>query len=271
MILEALNWIATPAPGWSRQAGYLKELIAMQARHRRWRKQWAPHHMASRAAIRAAMAQCRRRRHALIYGSGLLGDIPLAELAETFDRVTLVDVAHLWPQRLAARRHANVRMIERDVSGVALGLLHGVAMGADRIPEPKPNPPEDRASVDFVVSANLLSQMAVVPIRFLSQRFPLSTAAANAYARDIATAHLDHLNGFECVRCLIADTERRVVARDGKVQQTETQLPGVSLPPHDASWWWDLAPFGEISKTSCLQARVVAITMQPAKHAANGE
>jgi hypothetical protein len=271
MILEALNWVATPAPHWARRVGYLKELIATQARHRRWRKQWAPHHQASRAAIRAAVAQCQTRRHALIYGSGLLGDIPLADLAAGFDKVTLVDVAHLWPQRLEARRHANVQMIEHDVSGVALGLLHGFAMGADRIPAPKPNPPGDRAAIDFVVSANLLSQLAVVPLRFLAQRVPLSTETANAYARDIAEAHLDHLNGFDCVRCLIADTERRIVARDGAVQRTEAQLPGVSLPPHRASWWWELAPLGEISRTCSLRARVVAITMPPAQPATSGE
>jgi len=271
MLLEALNWIATPAPDWARRVGYLTELIATQARHRRWRKQWAPHHQASRAAIRAAMAQCHRRRHALIYGSGLLRDIPLGELAAGFDKVTLVDVAHLWPQRLTARRHANVELIERDVSGVALGLLHGSAKGAERISPPRPAPPPDWADIDFVVSANLLSQLAVVPLRFLAQRIPLSTEAANAYARDIAVAHLDHLSGFDCVRCLITDTERQVVARDGAVQQIDAQLPGVSLPPHRDAWWWDLAPFGEISKTSSLRARVVAITTTPANHAASGE
>jgi hypothetical protein len=134
-------------------------------------------------------------------------------------------------------------MIERDISGVALSLLHGVAMGADRIPAPKPRPPEEYSAFDFVVSANLLSQVAVVPLRFLAQRVPLSADAANAYARDIAKAHLDHLNDFGCVRCLIADTERRIVARDGTVQRTEAQLPGVALPPHNHSWRWELAPF----------------------------
>jgi hypothetical protein len=271
MLLEALNWVATPAPDWARQAGYLKELIALQARHRRWRTQWAPHHQACRAAIRAAMAQCRTRRHALIYGSGLLNDIPLGELAAAFERVTLVDVAHLWPQRLTAHRYPNVAMIERDISGVALSLLHGVAMGADRLPAPKPKPPEEPAAFDFVVSANLMSQLAVVPLRFLAGRGPLPADAANAYARDIAKAHLDHLNGFEGVRCLIADTKRQIVARDGTVQRTEAQLPGVSLPLHNRSWWWELAPFGEISRNSSLLAHVVAITMLPDEPADSGQ
>ena len=271
MILEALNWVATPASDWARRAGYVKELIATQARHRRWRKQWAPHHQACRAAIRAAMALCRTRRHALIYGSGLLNDIPLGELAAAFDRVTLVDIAHLWPQRLTARRYPNVAMIERDISGVALSLLHGVAMGADRIPAPKPRPPEEYSAFDFVVSANLLSQVAVVPLRFLAQRVPLSADAANAYARDIAKAHLDHLNDFGCVRCLIADTERRIVARDGTVQRTEAQLPGVALPPHNRSWRRELAPFGEIFRTSSIVADVVAITMLAEEPADNGQ
>jgi hypothetical protein len=271
MLLEALNWIATPAPDWARRAGYLTELIATQARHRRWRAQWAAHHQACQAAIRDAMAQCRTRHHALIYGSGLLGDIPLGALADAFERVTLVDVAHLWPQRLAVRRHPNVTMIERDISGVVQGLLHGVAKGGDRLPEPKPTLPKEHAAVDFVVSANLLSQLAVVPLRFLAQRMPLSTDVANAYAKTIAVAHLHHLDAFNAVRCLIADTKRQVLARDGTVQHSDTQLPGISLPAHDRSWWWELAPFGEISRTSRLQAHVVAITMHPDGRLAGGE
>jgi hypothetical protein len=271
MLLEALNWIATPAPDWARRAGYLTELIATQARHRRWRAQWAPHHQACQVAIRDAMAQCSTRHHALIYGSGLLGDIPLGALAAAFERVTLVDVAHLWPQRLSARRYPNVTMIERDISGVVQGLLHGVAKGADRIPEPTPKLPEDHAAVDFVVSANLLSQLAVVPLRFLAQRMALSGDTANAYAKSIAAAHLHHLDAFNGVRCLIADTKRRIVARDGTVQQIDPQLPGISLPAHNRSWWWELAPFGEISRTSRLQAHVVAITMRPEDRLAGSE
>jgi hypothetical protein len=261
VIVETLHWALTPVPDWARRAGYLKELIAIRARHRRWRRQWEPHLQASRAAICAAMVGCTRHRHAMVYGSGPLLDIPLADLAAAFDTVTLVDAAHLWPTRLAVRRYPNVRLVERDVSGVVAGLLEGVTKGADTLPVPRPILPRDHETVDFLVSANILSQLALIPLRFLLRYFPLSSDEAAAFSRAVAQAHLAHLERFGGVRCLITDTVQEQIARDGAVQNTASQLSGIILPPHDATWWWDVAPPGEISPDFGIRSRMVAITI----------
>jgi hypothetical protein len=263
MIAEALQWALTPAPSWARQAGYLRELIAIQAQHGRWRRQWAPHLRESKDAVCAAMAHCATTRHAMIYGSGPLLDIPLPELAARFETVTLVDVAHLWPARLAARRFPNVRLVARDISGVAQGLLEGVARGADSPPRPQPNLPENHASVDFLVSANVLSQLAVTPLRFLSRHNVLSQDGALHFAADLARAHLEHLRRFDAVCCLITDTRREFLSRDGAVQKTEEQLPDIVLPPHDRSWDWEIAPLGEISPEYSVRARMLCATILP--------
>lgn len=263
MIAEALHWALTPAPAWARRAGYLTELIAIQAQYGRWRRQWAPHLQESKDAIRAAMARCATRRHAMVYGSGPLLDIPLAELAANFEKVTLVDVAHLWPARLAARRYSNVRLVARDISGVAQGLLEGAAQGADGPPRPQPNLPQDHASVDFLVSANVLSQLAVTPLRFLSRHIVLSRDEALRFAADVARAHLAHLRQFDAVCCLITDTRRDFLSRDGAVHKTEEQLPGIVLPAHDRSWDWEIAPPGEISPEYSVRARMLCATILP--------
>ena len=263
MISEGLHWALTPAPDWARRVGYLKELVAIRARHRRWRRQWAPDLHASRTAICAAMAGCTRRRQAMVYGSGPLLDIPLRELAESFETVTLVDAAHLWPTRLAARRYPNVRLVERDVSGVVAGLLEGVPKGADTLPVPRPNLPHDHDTVDFLVSANILSQLALVPLQFLGRYLLLSSDEAADFARAVAEAHLAHLNLFDGARCLITDTRQEQVSRDGAVQNTTSQLPGTILPPHDATWWWDVAPPGELSPNFGVRSRMVSITIPP--------
>ncbi len=263
MIVEALQWALTPAPRWARRAGYLKELIAIQAQHRRWRRQWAPHLLESKNAIRIAMARCATRRHAMIYGSGLLLDIPLAELAAHFEKVTLVDVAHLWQTRLAVRRFSNVTLVERDISGVAHGLLEGAAQGADNPPRPQPNLPQDYGSVDFLVSANILSQLAVTPLRFLARHIALSRDDALRFAAEMAQSHLAHLRQFDAICCLITDTRREILSRDGAVHKTEEQLPGIVLPPCDRLWDWEIAPPGEISPDYSVRARMLSVTILP--------
>ncbi len=263
MIVEALQWVLTPAPRWARRAGYLRELISIQAQHRRWRRQWAPHLQQSKDAIRIAMARCTTRRHAMVYGSGLLLDIPLAELAACFERVTLVDVAHLWPTRLAVRRFPNVTLVARDISGVADGLLEGAAQGADRPPQPQPKLPQDYSSVDFLVSANVLSQLAVTPLRFLSRHIVLPEEEALRFAADMAQSHLVHLRQFDAICCLVTDTRRETLSRDGAVHNAEEQLPGIQLPPHDCSWDWEIAPRGEISTEYSVRARMLSVTILP--------
>lgn len=263
MFREALTWLTTPAPDWARQAGYLKELIAIQARHRRCRIAWAPHLEASRAAILEAMTRCENRRHAIVYGSGLLLDVPLNALSDAFERVTLVDAAHLRSTRRTARRHGNVDCVEADLSGVAIGLLLGTAKGADRLPDPKPPAIAPKGNVDLVVSVNLLTQLPVTPLRFLDERLYLSADATGRYARTIMQAHLDHLNQLDAVCCLIAETAIEHVAADGTVIDNIDPLRGISLPAAQHRWEWMVAPWGEVSRTYAVRNLVAATTTIP--------
>ena len=199
MLLEALTWLTTPAPQWARQPGYLKELIAIQARYRRYRDPWEPHLQASRAAIIAAVDRCDRRHHAIVYGSGLLLDIPLDTLSRAFARVTLVDAVHLWSTRRLARQFTNVRCAETDLSGVAVGLLLGTANGTDQLPRPIAPTIEPPKEIDLVISANVLTQLPVTPLQYLDRHLPLPADDLDLYARAIMQAHLDHLAQLDAV------------------------------------------------------------------------
>ena len=263
MLLEALTWLTTPAPDWARQAGYLKELIAIRARHRRWRDQWAPHLKASRDAIEQAAERCTRRRHAIVYGSGLLLDIPLAALANGFDKVTLVDAVHLRSTRREARRHSNVVFIEADISGVAIGLLLGTAKGADRLPRPAPPPLEEFGTVDLVISANLLTQLSVTPCRLLNRYLNLPQSELDRYAVQIMRAHLDHLNDYNAVVCLIAEFRIEHVGMDRHILESIDPLHGLSLPTAINSWQWTVAPLGEVSRAYTVRNNVAAAITMP--------
>ena len=53
MFAEALEYLITPAEPWARKLGYLKESIAIRARPRRCRSDWAEHLTRSNKFIEA--------------------------------------------------------------------------------------------------------------------------------------------------------------------------------------------------------------------------
>jgi hypothetical protein len=270
MILEALEYVTIPAPPWARRTGHLRELIAVEGRYRRHKAAWRPHLDNTKSTIMAAATLCKRRRTALVLGSGALYDIPLAHLAAHFDQVVLVDVAHPWRTRAAALRFRNIGLVHADLSGVCDALLLGVATGADTPPDPHLSSLPDVASdrVDLVVSANLMSQLPLVPIAFVARFLPLDSNVENRFARRILQAHLDFIHGFSGVTCLITDQTREKIDRDGETVHAKDALFGLSLPDPDQEWVWDIAPLGEISRNEAMRNRVLAITT-PAKERQN--
>lgn len=101
----------------------------------------------ARAVIAAVAEAAPRRGCAVVLGSGLLDDVPLDRLAAPVARVSLMDAGHPWPARLAARAHAHVSSVIAEISA---GLTGGLV--------------EICADADLIVSANLLSQIPIVPL-----------------------------------------------------------------------------------------------------------
>lgn len=239
MLAEAFAWLTTPASGTARRMGHLAESVAIAARHRRCRTAWAPHLAASRQALLASAQAAPGRGVALVLGSGHLFDVPLAELARLFDQVWLVDIVQPWSARLAARRHANVRLIEADVTAC--------------LDRPRPAPPVpalflDRPEVAWVASVNLLSQLARLPRRWLRARQPEWTEAEAAdFGETLMAKHLAWLGRFHAPACLLADLQHTVLDAAGAVVETRDFRPLLAGWEVDAQWRWDLAPPGELA------------------------
>lgn len=238
----------------------MQELIAIRARYRRRRDDWAAHLDASQEVIRDAIAVCPKRRQVMVYGSGLLLDIPLKDLAAAFETVTLVDAAHLRETKQTAHRLGNVHCVEADISGVTVGLLTETI--TDESSFPRPNPPEanNERPIDLVVSANLLTQLTETPLQFLRRRGDFTEDTLNTFAQTIMMAHLDHLASFDAACCLIAETENLYLSADGTVERVESPLRGIPLPPADRTWFWEIAPLGEVSPAHAIRNRVAAVT-----------
>lgn len=251
MILEALNYAATWPLTAKANRGAIRYSVNLWSRAGRCAKVWREHEENCQAAVRAAFADLKQRRTAVVLGSGLLRDVPILELSSTFDTVVLVDLVHLASVRLwlLAKGVRNVRLIERDLSGyddLATGLTPEPLAFLRQVPY-----------LDFVISANLLSQIGRGAARRLEPE-PAGRMPADTRSR-LIQAHLDGLAITAAKTCLLTDTGYTVIDRMGEVRETFDLMHGVVIPHVRQSWEWPVAPLGEESRDYRIVHRVVAV------------
>ncbi len=259
MLLDLLHLLTSPVPPAQRRLGYLRDSVWLMSRARRCRRAWAPHLEASRAVMRAAIAATERGDTAVVLGSGLLLDVPLADLAARFRRVVLVDAVHLRPARRAIRAFANVETLTSDLSG-AMALMTGAA----RDLQPCLPPVCAEPGTGLVISANLLSQLPIRPVeRLEASRRPLGAWTpddGDAFGRRIVEGHLEALARVRARVCLVTDIDETEEDRQGRVHARHDLLYGVRLGSPERDWTWELAPFGETARNRRLIHRVVGFS-----------
>jgi hypothetical protein len=262
-VWDWVKYLATPFPGHLRDMGYARELRQLGSRKERCQAAWRPHLERTRSLILEAVDRCSRYDKVVIVGSGLLFDIPVAELSKRFREVTLVDILHLWQVRTAVSAYSNVRLHPVDITGV-VKEVHAAARGGGALQMSECKPEFFlNDGIDLVVSANILSQLPVLPngyaSRWLNRRSP---EQVKGFSRGLVINHLDWLASFTGNVCLIADLER--LHCDGeKVVRREQSLWGVELPEGGQEWMWELAPRPEIEWNRDIRHRVVGYAEFP--------
>jgi hypothetical protein len=263
MIREWVESLVTPCPPARRELGYLHELIAIAARHRRCRAAWADHLARSRTAVVAAVGRTPLRRTAIVLGSGPLLDLPLADLAAAFERVVLIDAVHPLAARWRARRYRNVELRTADVSGVIEALR--VRRPGDALPTPRPCAALHQPDVDLIISLNLLSQLGVLPEEWLRRRGGAAAAAqAAAFGALVTQAHLDDLARCRATVCLISDIEWLRVDPAGRIVERGSSIFDVAPPEPAEEWLWSIAPAPEADPLISEQRRVI-VACNPGK------
>jgi hypothetical protein len=233
MLAELAEYLLTPRHPLARRSGILREAVAIRARYARLREAWRPHLDNCRACVLEAARLAPVRGTALILGSGALLDIPLEDLAARFGQVVLADMVHPWPARFRARGLANVQLMEADLTG----LIHDALAG--RLPGHPASVPFRALRPDLTVSANVLSQLPLFPVRLL-EKAGHPREALTALARRIVEEHLAWLESLPGVALLITDTAWRTDT------DVEDPLCGVATPPPLRTWTWNIAPRPEV-------------------------
>lgn len=196
---------------------YLIDAIGLWARGQRQFRAWTPHLNKTLAVLDTTIDDIASRRTVAVLGSGPLFDVPVESLARTFDRVLLIDLAHLSTIDHRVGRYPNVQRVWRDLAPV--GEPHPLAFLRD-VP-----------GLDWVISVNLLSQIA--------------RAAPDGAERAAIDAHLDGLVALDVPVTLITDVDYRVFDSAGALLEDVDLMHGRLLPLPDSRWLWEVAPFGE--------------------------
>ncbi|HAK59429.1 MAG TPA: hypothetical protein DCO77_03460 [Nitrospiraceae bacterium] len=264
MLYDLFLHLTTPCSTHVRRMGYLDEAIAMRRRFRRNRASWKPHLDNSCRFVLSAAEQCRNKCKAVILGSGLLLDVPLAELAVMFQEVVLMDVVCLLEVRRRINRHDNIRFVEHDVTNVAQSLYQNGRDRLPELPEPAPATTEIDENTGLVVSLNILSQLWVVPRTYAVRHFRgFTNDQVEEWCRRIVESHYAALRSLRCDVCLVADHE--FVKRDGEgqVASRASSIYDILLPEPDASWTWNILPIGKDSPHLSKELIVGAWHMHP--------
>lgn len=242
----------TSCPPAGRQLGLLKEHEDIAKRHARVRAAWAPHLASSKQVVLEVAARCPSRRRALVIGAGDCLDVPVTELAGMFGEVVLADIVTSAEVRRRERElPGRVRGVNWDASG-ALAALAAVreTVAPHEAPEifarAEPGPPPG-GEPDFIVSANCISQLGLVPGHSLPA-YAKDKGLPERCAKAAARRHLAWLAQRPGVRVLLADAARLDIGPDGRQLKKETLHERFGLPKPDRTWRWDLAPIPEWSR-----------------------
>ena len=261
MLAEWFRHLTTPCPAPFKRMGYLKELIAMDARHRRCRDAWAGHLRECHDLIGKA-TQCIGHRQVTVLGSGLLLDIPIEELAATFEEVVLVDIVHLPQVETRVRAFANVDTVSADVAGIAEAIWEHIAQGLS-VPLPLSTvAAAPYLDSDLVISANLLTQLPLKPLELVRAKAPAySDDEAKALARNIIDNHLALLAILPGRVCLLSETQRVIWGGPNGDEMIEEIDPlfGARIPASGRKWTWNIAPRPEINRHINLRFRMTGI------------
>lgn len=246
MLADFVALIITPISPYLRVLGYLDEALAMRRRYQRNREYWRSHLGNTRNFVLATAEKIPNRKRIVILGSGLLLDVPLAELAGMFREIILKDVVCLPEARKQIRKYENVKFIEQDVTNIASRLFENGRQNVARLPEADETLTD--VDVELVISLNILSQLWVVPRSFTARYLEnVSRTRIDEWCREIVEAHYNWLRSLSCNVCLVADFEQVKRNRESIVISRGSTIYDLRLPEPDTSWTWNIVPRGKDS------------------------
>ena len=240
MLAEYVKYLTAPASRYARELGYLKESIAFEGRAQRHWKMWDVHFKNCQDLILKEAEKIRKNRTIWIFGSGSLYETPWKILWEQGHRLKLVDIYHPPRVKNLVQSYSHIQLLELDVTGFDdLSPLQKVLLKNPVVP-PLSIHPED-----LMVSCNMLSQLPICPLQYLSKNTEISEEEKIQWARKIQSHHFQWLQSYGSHVLLMSDFEIHYLGKDLNLIRIEEQ-PFRPVADQVAKWVW---PWSE----SCIR------------------
>jgi hypothetical protein len=222
--------------------GYYDYQQGLIYRHLRQGAGWNHHLGKTRAFILESINHCKPGA-VTVLGSGWLLDLPLAEMSERVRDIYLVDVIHPPGVAEQVKKLGNISLMEMDITGGLIGeawkrkkkyRVFKRDMKNEKISVPVFCPGFDTG---LVISLNILTQLEILPLRFLEKNTRVTGSELNDLRREIQQKHLDFLARRESV--LITDTAEIFTDRQGNVSEKQSVIIDLPGGARADSWIWN--------------------------------
>jgi hypothetical protein len=226
---------------------------------------WLPHLKNCQDLFQESLRDLPQKKSVVILGSAHLHEIPLHLLTENFENITLVDVVHPLKHHWLAKRNPRLRLVTQDLSQ-SLDKLDTVSSTEDlRALIQQLNEKElFNFEADLIVSANILSQLALLPMETLEKKIkrPLTIDEKDGFCTAIAEMHLKNLKKCQGKKLIYAD--REVIYRDPQGQEIYSGKYPVSFAGFKKlkEWIWMLAPLKEASRDYSIEMKIEAYSQE---------
>lgn len=198
----------------------------------------------------------------LIIGSGWCLDIPFEELSKIFNKVILTDIIHPRQIEHKMKNFPNVEFETIDVSGIIEPLSRYKKNKNQNLYNFLTDQTEDsfmkNINPDFVVSSNILSQIAYFPVEYIKKYKLASETEQISIQKYIEKQHLKMLPEGKSV--LISDYYEEEFMLDGKLINEKSRI-AVRLPKEKIikEWIWDFDLSGNYYTGNPVKFKVAAL------------
>lgn len=265
MIREAITFLFTPTSPIAKKYGFLYQSIALSHRYERCKKAWLPHLKNCQDLFTETVQSLPQKKSVVILGSAHLHEIPLHLLLQNFETITLVDMIHPLKLHWMAKRNPRLKLITLDLSG-SLDKLDSVHSLEDlhSLLHQLQSKTLFNFEADLVVSANILSQLGLLPIEALEKKLKrsLTIEEKDHICTAFAQLHLQNLKSCQGQKLLYAD--RKVIYRSPDQDIIYQGYYPVNFAGFKKvkGWTWLLAPLKEASKEYSIEMRIESYKSQ---------
>ena len=222
--------------------GYYDYQYGLVFRHLKQDSGWDSHLEKCRSFILKA-AETINPLKITVLGSGWLLDLPLVELLETVQSITLIDIVHPPEVINQVSELGNVSLVEEDLTGGLILRVWEEAHKAGTFRKLKTLGNIEIPAYTFkedpglVISLNIMSQLHVLPVRYLKRKSATGEEEFTEFIRSVQQKHLDLLSRHRSV--LITDTAEIFVYRSGLREDEKSVLIGLPVGTTSEEWTWD--------------------------------